>query len=129
VPPGAVILRSTWANNVTRNPATRVVAGNAKDGNGWGAIGQSPDATGRAFATIFARRDAGKFTPSLVLPFEDPELATHTISVSTALFAIGTMTAEQVPIGTWPAAFNRARITGGSIGGGTSGIDRIPDDL
>lgn len=119
---GAVILSSTWANNVTRNPDTIVVAGNAKDDNGWGAIGQSLDATGMAFVTIFARRDAGNVAPSLVLQFEDNLLRTHTLSVSTSLFALGTITAVQLPLGTLPSGFNRAQITGWSIGGGTSGI-------
>lgn len=119
---GAVILGTNWVNNVTRNPDTIVVAGSATDVNGWGAGGQALDATGQNYVTLFARRDPGNLAPSLVLQFEDAELVTHTISVSTSLFAVGTMTAVQIPLAPWPDGFNRAQMGGWSIGGGTSGI-------
>lgn len=119
---GAVILNSTWVGNLTRNPNTIAVAGNARDDNGWGAIGQSLNATGMAYVTIFAQRDAGNVAPSLVVQFEDVQLRTHTLSVSTSLFAVGTITAVQIPLGTSTNGFDFARITGWSIGGGTSGV-------
>ena len=46
---------SSWVNNVTRGPDAITVAGTALDVNGWGASGQSIDATGMAFVTIFAK--------------------------------------------------------------------------
>ncbi len=119
---GAVILGSSWVNNVTRGPDAITVAGTALDVNGWGASGQSLNATGMAFVTIFAQRDVGNVAPSLVLQFEDAQLRTHTLSVSTALFAPGTLTAVQLPLGPLPSGFNLAQITGWTIGGGTPGI-------
>ena len=119
---GAVIPGSSWVNNVTRGPDAITVAGTALDVNGWGASGQSLNATGMAFVTIFAQQDVGNVAPSLVLQFEDAQLRTHTLSVSTALFALGTLTAVQLPLGPLPAGFNLAQITGWTIGGGTNGI-------
>ena len=119
---GAVIPGSSWVNNVTRGPDAITVAGAARDDNGWGAISQSLNATGMAFVTIFAQRDVGNVAPSLVLQFEDAQLFTHTLSVSTALFALGTLTAVQLPLGPLPSDFNLAQITGWTIGGGTPGI-------
>ena len=119
---GAVIPGSSWVNNVTRGPDAITVAGTALDVNGWGASGQSLNATGMAFVTIFAQRDGSNVAPSLVLQFEDAQLRTHTLSVSTALFALGTLTAVQMPLGPLPSGFNLAQITGWSIGGGTPGI-------
>ena len=119
---GAVIPGSSWVNNVTRGPDAITVAGTALDVNGWGASGQSLNATGMAFVTIFAQRDGSNVAPSLVLQFEDAQLRTHTLSVSTALFALGTLTAVQLPLGPLPSGFNLAQITGWSIGGGTPGI-------
>ncbi len=116
---GRIISGSTWVNNVTRNPDTIVVGGSATDVNGWGAIGQSLNATGMNFLTIFARLDAGNVAPSLVVSFYDSSLRSHQISVSTSLFAGGNITAVQVPIGAWPSGFKPAQITDWDIGGGT----------
>ncbi len=119
---GAVILGSSWVNNVTRGPDAITVAGTALDINGWGASGQSIDATGMAFVTIFAKVDSGNVAPSLVLQLIDSALKSHLVSVSTSLFASGAITAVQVPLGTFPDGFNRANITEWTIGGGTNGI-------
>eukprot|EP01036_Dinobryon_divergens_P034980 gene34980-45271_t len=124
---GAVILGTSWANQVTRGPDSIIVAGTAKDDNGWGATDQSLNATGMNFVTIFARLDVGNQAPSLVLSFVDQaSLKTHQISVPTSLFSTTTITAVQVPIGVWPStpppAFNIANIKEWSIGGGTTGL-------
>ena len=119
---GSVIPGSSWVNNVTRGPDAITVAGTALDVNGWGASGQSLNATGMAFVTIFAQRDVGNVAPSLVLQFIDSALNSHLVSVSTSLFRSGTITAVQVPLGTFPNGFNRANITEWTIGGGTNGI-------
>ncbi len=115
---GAVILGTSWANQVTRSPDTITVAGTAKNDSGWGATGQSLNATGMAFLTIFARRDAGNLAPNLSVTFYDSNLRFHQITVSTSLFATGTITAVQAPIGAWPSGFNAAQITDWNIGGG-----------
>jgi len=119
---GSVIPGSSWVNNVTRGPDAITVAGTALDVNGWGASGQSIDATGMAFVTIFAKVDSGNVAPSLVLQLIDSALKSHLVSVSTSLFASGAITAVQVPLGTFPNGFNRANITEWTIGGGTNGI-------
>ena len=120
---GRIISGTTWVNNVTRNPDTIVVGGNARDDNGWGAIGQSLNATGMNFVTIFAQRNSGNAAPFFSLAFVDQaSLKTHIISVSSELFAVGTITAVQVPIGTWPSGFNIADIKEWNIGGGTTGV-------
>ena len=119
---GSVIPGSSWVNNVTRGPDAITVAGTALDVNGWGASGQSIDATGMAFVTIFAKVDSGNVAPSLVLQLIDSALKSHLVSVSTSLFASGAITAVQVPLGTFPDGFNRANITEWTIGGGTNGI-------
>lgn len=116
---GAVIAGSSWVNNVTRTPEAIVVAGNARDDNGWGAIGQSINATGMNFVTIFGQRNAGNIAPSIVLQFEDDQLRTHTLSVSSSSFAVGTITPVQLPLGTSTNGFNFAQIAGWNIGGGT----------
>ena len=61
---GSVIPGSSWVNNVTRGPDAITVAGTALDVNGWGASGQSLNATGMAFVTIFAQQDVGNDAPS-----------------------------------------------------------------
>ncbi|MEY2879241.1 MAG: hypothetical protein RLZZ15_1621, partial [Verrucomicrobiota bacterium] len=117
---GAALAGSTWANAVTRNADSITVGANARDDNGWGAAGLNLNANAQNFLTIFARRDAGNLAPSLVVQFEDPNLRTYTVSVSTSLFAVGTITAVQIPL-VWPAAFDRAHLAGWTLGGGTVG--------
>lgn len=120
---GAVLAGSSWVNNVTRTPETIVVGGNARDDNGWGAIGQSINAEALNYVTIYAQLNSGNSAPSFVLQLEDePTLKTHRVSVSTSSFRVGEITAVQVPLGPWPAGFNRARIGGWNIGGGTTGV-------
>lgn len=113
---GSTISGSSWVNNVTRGTDTIIVAGNAKNDSGWGATGQSLNATGMAYLTIFAQRDADNLAPNLSVTFYNSNLQFHQISVSTSLFAVGTITAVQVPIGTWP--FNPSQIVEWNIGGG-----------
>ncbi len=115
---GDVKSGTSWANNVTRGPDTITVAGTAKSDSGWGASGQSLNATGMAYVTIFARRDTGNVAPNLSVTFYDSNLRFHQITVGTSLFAVGTMTAVQAPIGTWVSGFNPAQITDWNIGGG-----------
>ncbi len=120
---GAVIPGSSWVNNVTRGPDAITVAGAALDDNGWGATGQSLNATGMNFLTIFAKRNPGNDAPFFQISFVDQAtLKTHIIAVSTANFGTEAITVFQVPIGTWPSGFNIADIKEWTIGGGTPGI-------
>lgn len=123
---GAVLPTSSWAptGNVRRLPDSIVVAGTARDDNGWGASGLKLDARAMNYVTIAAQCDAGNMAGSLVFQLEDAALRTHTVSVPTAQFALGTMTAVQFPLGGWPAAvnFDASQITGWTLGGGTVGL-------
>ncbi len=121
-PGGSVRPGTTWVGNVTPNASTLTVGRSAKDDNGWGVTGLTLNAAQMSFVTISAQRDAGNAAPSLVVQFEDRSLATHTVAVSTAAFATGTLTAVQLPIGAWPAGFDATQIVGWSIGGGAPGL-------
>jgi hypothetical protein len=120
---GAVIPGSSWVNNVTRGPDAITVAGAARDDHGWDATGQSLNATGMNFLTIFAKRNPGNDAPFFQISFVDQAtLKTHTIAVSTANFGTEAITMFQVPIGTWPSGFNIANIKEWSVGGQTSNV-------
>jgi hypothetical protein len=113
---------TTWVNNVTRNPGTITVGGNARDDNGWGVSGLNLNATGYQYVTVAAQRDAGNLAPTLVVQLIDASLNTQIISVSTSVFAVGAITLVQIPIGTLTSGFNLGQITDWNIGGGTSGL-------
>lgn len=123
---GTVVSTSSWAptGNVRRLPDTIVVAGTARDDNGWGASGLKLDARAMNYVTIVAQCDTGNMAGSLVFQLEDAALRTHTVAVPTAQFALGMMTAVQFPLGVWPAAvnFDASQITGWTLGGGTVGL-------
>jgi len=119
---GSVLPLSSWVGNVLRQPETITITGTAKDDNGWGAIGLNFDASGLSYVTILGQRDAGNQAASLVLQFEDSTLMVHTVAVSTSQFPIGTLGAVQFALGAWPAGFNATRVSGWSIGGGTTGL-------
>lgn len=123
---GGVLPFSSWApvGNVSRLANTIVVAGTARDDNGWGASGLSVDARAMSYVTIVAQNNAGNLAGSLVFQLEDVALRTFTVAVPTAQFALGVMTAVQVPLGAWPAAgnFDASRISGWTLGGGTVGL-------
>jgi len=116
---GAVKSGTSWVGNVTRNPDAITLTGNARDDNGWESLGQSINATGMNFVTIFGRRDANNLAPFVVLQFEDTQLRTHILSVATSQFSPTVIAPVQIPLGTSTNGFNFAQITGWSIGGGT----------
>lgn len=121
---GTVVASSTWAaaGNVVRLPSTIVVAGTSKDDNGWAASRLNLDLRAMKYVTIIAQRDPGNEAGFLVLEFVDGALRTHPVSVSTAQFAVGVMTAVQFPIGTWPGSFDASAVAEWSLGGGTPGL-------
>ena len=118
---GAVRSNTTWVNNVTQNPTTITVGGTARDDNGWGATGLSINASGMDTIVINAQRNAGNATPTLFIQFEDNRVHTQVFSVSTSLFAVGSLTQVQIPIGSWDIDFGSTQITGWNIGGGGVG--------
>ena len=118
---GSVRAGTSWVGNVTPNPTTITVGGNARDENGWIATGQSINATGMNFLSITAQRDGGNAASSVVVQFEDRNLRTQIFSVSSASFALGTLTQVQIPITGWSAGFDQTQITSWSIGGGGLG--------
>ena len=120
---GTVVATSTWAaGNVARLPDTIVVAGTAKDDNGWAANRLNLDLRAMKYVTIIAQRDPGNEAGALVLEFVDGALRTHPVAVSTAQFAVGVMTAVQFPIGAWPGNFDASAVAEWSLGGGTRGL-------
>lgn len=119
---GAVRPGTSWVGNVTQNATSITVAGGARSDNGWGAIGQSVDASALNYVTLVAQRDTGHTAPALVLQLEDLELDTLIITIDASLFALGALTNVTVPFPVPPTAFNIARITGWSLGGGTTGL-------
>ena len=118
---GSVRAATSWIGNITQNAGSITVAGTALNDNGWGATGLSLDASAMNLLTITAQRGVGNAAPSLFVQFEDRSLHTQFFSVSTSLFAIGTPTTVQVPIGPWTIDFGANDITGWSIGGGGVG--------
>ena len=73
------------------------------------------------YLNITAQRDAGHLAPTLFLQFEDRTLRTAVFSVSTSLFAVGTPTTVQIPLGNWTINFGANDISGWSLGGGSVG--------
>ena len=72
---------------------------------------------------LVAQRNAGNTAPSLFLQFEDRLSATQVFSVSTSLFAVGTLTTVQSPLGAWNLEFAPTQIVGWNIGGGGVGTN------
>lgn len=68
---GSVRPGTSWVGNVTPNPGSITVGGSARDENGWGATGQSINATGMTFLTITAQRDEGHAAANVAVQFED----------------------------------------------------------
>lgn len=119
---GQVAPGSTWEGNVTQNPGSITVGGDALDENAWFAGGFVLDATGMNFLTIVAQRESGNAAPSLAVQFEDPSLNTTVISVPTSEFAEGEFTTVSVRFDEWSPGFDFTQIMGWSLGGGSLGI-------
>jgi len=118
---GSVRTGTSWAGQVTQHASSLAVAGTAADDNGWGATGLSLDATPFTYLNLTAQRDAGNVAPTLFLLFEDRTLRTKVYSLSTSLFAVGTLTTVQIPLDGWTINFGTGELTGWSIGGGSVG--------
>ncbi len=118
---GSVRAGSTWAGNVSSSGGTITVGGTARDDNGWGATGQSINATGMNFLAVTAQRDAGHVASTFTIQFEDRNLNTQVFSVAASAFPAGALTQVQIPLSGWSAGFDRAQIVGWSIGGGGIG--------
>lgn len=114
---------TSWVGNVTHNPTSITVGGTARDENGWGVTGLSLDASAINFLVITARRDTGNTASTLFVQFEDLQLRTRLVSVSTSAFAFGSLTTVTVPLTAWTIDFGPSQITGWNIGGGGIGTD------
>ena len=119
---GAAKAGTSWVGNTTQNATTLTVGGTAKDDNGYGVTGLNINYSAMTYVRITAQRDSGNVNPSFVVAFEDAGLNSGGIfSVSSAAFAVGTLTQVQIPISSWGAGFDPAQIAGWSIGGGSVG--------
>ncbi len=118
---GSVRTGTSWVNNVTPGASAVTVGGSALNDNGWGATGQNINAANLNFLSVTAQRDAGHAAPSFVIQFEDRNLNTQVFSVSATAFAIGSLTAVQIPLASWSGTFDRSQIVSWSIGGGSVG--------
>jgi hypothetical protein len=122
---GSVRPLTTWVGQVTQNPTSITISGTARNDNGWGANSLNLDATGLTFLNVTAQRDPGHAGSSLFLQLEDRAASTntHVIAIDTSLFAIGSPTMVQVPIGAYSPQFLANAIGSWSIGGGGVGTD------
>jgi hypothetical protein len=117
---GAVVRGSTWVGSVTQNPDSISIGSAARDDNGWGASGQNINATGYSFITISGRIDPGHAATRFTIQLEDRNLNTQVFSIGASAFTTS-LSRVQIPLGGWSAGFDATRITGWSIGGGTTG--------
>jgi hypothetical protein len=119
---GAVSPGTSWVGNVTQTSGAITVGGTAKDENGWKWLGAPFNASGMTSLVLTAQRDAGNLASSVVISFEDFKLVTHTISIESSRFEVGVLTPVSVSLLPWNAGFDATRISGWSLGGGTTGL-------
>lgn len=114
---GAVVPGSSWEGQVTREGEALVVAGTARDDNGWQARGLNVNASGMTALAVTGYRLAGNAAGTLVIELQDAAL--NTAVFSAPLSALGTAsTTVRIPLQAWAAGFDFTRVTGWSIGGG-----------
>ena len=114
---GGVVPGSSWEGQVTREAESLVVAGTARDDNGWQARGLNLNASGMTALVVTGYRLEGNAAGMLVIELQDAAL--NTAVFSTPLSAFGTAsTTVRIPLQTWAAGFDFTRLTGWSIGGG-----------
>ena len=70
------------------------------------------------YLAITAQRDTGNLAPTLFFQFEDQNIRTRVLSLSTSLFAIGTPTTVHVALPSWTIDFGSNALSGWSLGGG-----------
>jgi hypothetical protein len=116
---GAPLPFTSWEGQITRNATSITVGGTARDDNGWGAEGLNLNATGMTAIAVTAQRDPGNAAGALVIEFQDQRLNSAVFSTPMSGFPTGAAGVVQIPIITWPAGFDRTRITGWTLGGGT----------
>lgn len=118
---GSTLAGTTWVGQVTQNATSITVGGSAKDDNGWGVTGTNINGVGYTYLVVTAQRAVGNVASSFAIQFEDQNLNTQVISVSTSLFDTASMTTVSVPFA-WGGGFDPSSIGGWSIGGGSAGI-------
>lgn len=114
---GRVIPGSSWEGQVTQENDTLVVAGTARDDNGWQARGLTVDASGMTALAVTGYRTAGNVAAMLVIELQDAALNTAVFSVPLSAFGTASTTVR-IPLQGWAAGFDFTRLTGWSIGGG-----------
>lgn len=115
---GAVIGGTSWVGQVTQNASNIVVAGTAKDDNGWGTTSVNLDVSAMNFLNLTASVDAGNAASSFAIQFEDASLNTQIVSINLSNFSSSLGTFSQAV--TWTTV-DPSAITGWSIGGGNVG--------
>ncbi|PAW83047.1 MAG: hypothetical protein B9S27_01330 [Opitutia bacterium Tous-C8FEB] len=114
---GGVVPGSSWEGQVTREGDALVVAGTARDDNGWQARGLNVNASGMTALAVTGYRLAGNAAGLLVIELQDAAL--NTAVFSAPLSALGTASSTvRIPLQAWAAGFDFTRVTGWSIGGG-----------
>jgi hypothetical protein len=114
---GRLVAGSSWEGQVAREGEFLVVAGAARDDNGWQARGLNVDATGMKELVVTGFRRSDNAAGMLVIELQDSAL--NTAVFATPLTALGTTSSTvRIPLRGWPAGFAFTRITGWSIGGG-----------
>ena len=114
---GRVVSGSSWEGQVAREGDALVVAGTARDDNGWQARGLSLNASGMTALAVTGYRLAGNAAGMLVIELQDAALNTAVFSAPLSAFGTAS-TIVRIPLQTWAAGFDFTRLTGWSIGGG-----------
>ena len=114
---GAVVPGSSWEGQAAREGDALVVAGTARDDNGWQSRGLTLDASGMTALAVTGYRAAGNAAGTLVIELQDAALNTAIFSAPLSAFGT-TSTTVRIPLQGWAAGFDFRRVTGWSIGGG-----------
>ena len=114
---GAVVPGSSWEGQAAREGDALVVAGTARDDNGWQSRGLTLDASGMTALAVTGYRAAGNAAGTLVIELQDAALNTAIFSAPLSAFGT-TSTTVRIPLQGWAAGFDFTRVTGWSIGGG-----------
>ncbi|MFZ9747927.1 MAG: immunoglobulin domain-containing protein [Opitutaceae bacterium] len=114
---GRVVPGSSWEGQVTREAEALVVAGSARDDNGWEARGLSLNASGMTALSVTGYRLADNGAGMLVIELQDAALNTAVFSAPMSAFG-PVSTTVRIPLQSWAAGFDFTRLTGWAIGGG-----------
>ncbi len=114
---GGVVPGSSWEGQVTRDGDALLVAGTARDDNGWQARGLNLNASGMTALAVTGYRVAGNAAGTLVIELQDAALNTAIFTAPLSAFGTASSTVR-IPLQAWAPGFDFTRVTGWSIGGG-----------